>query len=130
MNRAQGFTLVELLISIAILGLIMTAIGAILPGLAGLNRSSAQDQNTVLAARAYFEQVRSQLRSDFKSSVAGLTIPGNNQNGLACTPSETSRASSVTPTLTLSRTVTLTCVTGGRTSTFKVTVANPDLGKL
>ncbi|NTX99005.1 type II secretion system protein J [Deinococcus sp. JMULE3] len=124
----QGFTIVELLVSIAILGLILITIGAVLPGLAKVNRSSAQDQTTVLAARAYFEQVRSQLKADFNGSVTGLSIPGNNQNGMKCTPSETSKYSTVTTTLKVSRTVTLTCVSSGRTSTFKLTVANPDLG--
>ncbi|GGB68193.1 MULTISPECIES: type II secretion system protein J [Deinococcus] len=130
MKSAHGFTLVELLVSIAILGLILITIGAVLPGLAKVNRSSAQDQNTVLAARAYFEQVRAQLRSDFNSSVTGLSVPGNNQNGLACTPTETSKTSAASSTLKVSRTVTLTCVSGGRTSTFKLTVANPALGTL
>lgn len=130
MKTSQGFTLVELLVSIAILGIIMMSVGAILPGMAKVNRSSTQQQATVLAARAYYEQVRSELKSNFNVSISSVAIPGNNQNGMSCTPTESVKYSTSIPTLKVSRTVTLTCSTAGRTSTFKLTVVNPDLGKV
>ena len=126
MKGSQGFTLVELLVAIAILGLIIVAIGALLPGLAGVNRASAQQQTTVLAARAYFEQVRSQLKNSFSSALPAPTATP----GVTCTTSESQRYSAVDTTLRVSRTVTLNCSASGRSSSFSLTVANPNLGKL
>ncbi|GGR91813.1 type II secretion system protein [Deinococcus sedimenti] len=129
MNRTPGFTIVELLVAIAILGIVLMSIGAILPGVAKLNQNSRQDQTVVLAGRAYFEQVRAELKNNFNSSISGVTVPGNNQNGLSCTTQESERLSTVTAGVKLSRTVTLRCTVSGRATTFTLTIANPDLGK-
>lgn len=130
MKHVQGFTLVELLASIAILGVIVMSVGAILPSLTRVNRVSTQDQATVLAARAYFEQVRSELRNNFDASLSAVSIPGNNQNGLSCATTESAKFSTTVTTLKVSRTVNMSCTTSGRTTTFKLTVVNPELGKV
>lgn len=123
MNGTQrGFTLVEILVAIAILGIVLASIGAVLPGLAGVNRASSDEQRAVLAARAYFEQVRAALNSNFSADVTTIDIPGNNAGGLNCRPS------SVTSTDGNSRTVTLGCRVNNWNNNFTLTVANPALG--
>ncbi|MCD0166919.1 type II secretion system protein [Deinococcus sp. 12RED42] len=123
MNGTQrGFTLVEILVAIAILGIVLASIGAVLPGLAGVNRASSDEQRAVLAARAYFEQVRATLNSNFNADVTTIDIPGNNAGGLSCTPT------SVTSTDGNTRTVTLGCKVNSWQNNFTLTVANPALG--
>ena len=123
MNGSQrGFTLVEILVAIAILGIVLASIGAVLPGLAGVNRASSDEQRAVLAARAYFEQVRAALNSNFSADVTTIDIPGNNAGGLSCTPT------SVTSTAGNTRTVTLGCKVNNWKNNFTLTVANPALG--
>ena len=57
-NRTTGFTIIELLISLAILTVVVSITLTTLPSLFQLNSVSGKDQSVVLAAKSFMEDVR------------------------------------------------------------------------
>ena len=58
MKSCRGFTLIEMLVAIALLSIIGMALISFLPTIVTLNRNSTQDQEITVAAKQFFEEVR------------------------------------------------------------------------
>lgn len=58
-NRTSGFTIVELMISLAILTVVLSITFTTLPSLFQINNSSGNDQIVVQVAKSFLEDVRS-----------------------------------------------------------------------
>ncbi|MFC5849563.1 type II secretion system protein [Deinococcus petrolearius] len=122
MKQSQaGFTLVEALVAIAILGVVMAAIVSMLPGLATTNARTTDEQRAVLAAKAYFESARAEFSSNFDKDPTTIELLGTG-NGLSCTraPAEVLEVVAGAPAL---KRVTLTCTINGRQYPFALDLA-------
>ena len=67
-----GFTLIEVLVAIAMLGVVAAAIFSAFAVVSELNRDAARDQEATVAARSYLEDVRAAWSTpdDFDLAVA------------------------------------------------------------
>lgn len=59
MSGRKGFTLIEMLVAIALLAIISAALIAFMPTIVTLNRRSSQEQEITVATKGFFEEVRS-----------------------------------------------------------------------
>ena len=95
-NRTTGFTIIELLISLAILTVVVSITLTTLPSLFQLNSVSGKDQSVVLAAKSFMENVRT-------SWTGQATLVANRANfdagTLPSTPTSTNYTCT-TPTVT------------------------------
>lgn len=53
-KNTQGFTLVEILISVALLAVVVTATFSLLPGIAQTNASTKNEQRVTLVAKSFY----------------------------------------------------------------------------
>ncbi|MFC4426777.1 type II secretion system protein J [Deinococcus navajonensis] len=117
MHGAQrGFTLIEILVSMAIFAIISASVIAFLPGLTSTNRSTNDQQRVTLAAKAFYEEARSKLRANFADTLATVTVP-TNDNGLTCTQSMTALQTDL-------KRVKLSCSLNSKTYTFSLDVGD------
>lgn len=79
MKKSSGFTLVEMLVAIALLAIIGAALVTFLPTIVTLNRNSTGEQEITVDAKRFFESVR-QAWQDGGHFEAG-TIPIENEDG-------------------------------------------------
>lgn len=121
--KQDGFTLVEALVAIAILGVILAAIVSLLPSLVSVNARTTDEQRAVLAAKAYFESARSALRTNFEVSPESIAVPGVG-DGLACTryPAQVLEELGGSPVL---KRIKLECAVRGRQYNFTLDVGKP-----
>jgi prepilin-type N-terminal cleavage/methylation domain-containing protein len=56
--KQSGFSLIELLIAMAIIGMIATALMAFMPTMTRMNRNTRADQEITTAAKRFMEEVR------------------------------------------------------------------------
>ena len=75
--RQEGFTLVEILMSVAVLGLLMVILTSTLTGSLGLNREAQQQLGTTAQAQQLVEQVRGAWtdQDNYDRACALVTIP-------------------------------------------------------
>ncbi|GHF56436.1 hypothetical protein GCM10017781_35940 [Deinococcus metalli] len=134
MSTTQGFTLVEMLVAIALLAVIMVATAGALPSLTRVNQTSSQDQRAVLLMRAAFEQARQQLDANFDRTTLSLSLTGNGEGGVTCNaPTMTTLRSGTIGVSTVQRPmliqVNISCRLGSGTAapvrTYAVDVARP-----
>lgn len=121
--KQEGFTLIEALVSIAILGVVVAAIMSMLPGLASTNARTRDEQRVVLAAKGYFELVRAEMQSNFDMDPTTLAVPGTG-DGLTCTKAVPTALASVNGAVALKR-VELRCVIRDKPYPFSLDVARP-----
>lgn len=123
-TKSQGFTLVEILVSLALLSVIATATFGLLPGLAKSNSATRDEQRVTLVAKSFYEQTAA-----FYATAATYDqappAPEGTVDGLTCAaPAVTSLSTDTAGQTTLKRVV-LSCTLLGRTSTFQRDFARP-----
>ncbi|MFD1734848.1 type II secretion system protein J [Deinococcus malanensis] len=118
--KEQGFTLIEILVALAIFSIVVAAIITMLPGLATTN-SRTRDDQVLLAAQGYFEQVRGELRNNFDSTLSTVTVPGVG-SGLSCTTTTPVDLETLNGQSALKR-VKLSCTINGKTHNFSLDIA-------
>lgn len=76
-ERQQGFTLIEILVSVAILAILIAVLTATLTGSLGLNREAQQQLGTTAQAQQLLEQVRGAWgdQDRYDRACAEVTIP-------------------------------------------------------
>lgn len=76
-GRAQGFTLIEILVSVAILAVLVAVLTATLTGSLGLNRQAQRQLSTTSQAQQLLEQVRGAWADGdlYERACAPVTIP-------------------------------------------------------
>lgn len=112
MNRHKGFTLVEILIAIAILAVVVSATLAITAGIANVNRNASEHQEDVVRIKAFVESVKETWRDE------SMFEAGSTANTPAL-PTECTANSVLEGDL---RTLTVTC---GDEGAFSLAVARP-----
>ena len=122
-TRAQGLTLTEVLVSLAIFTVLAAAVNAALPVTLKLNADARTEQAMTAAARAYVEDTRARWRDS--DAFARGDLPPDPPAGNAFTCSGSTQATPATGRAAL-RTVSLTCTTrAGSIVTFTRDVAHP-----
>lgn len=149
-GHEDGFTLIEILMALLLLGVLILAVLAPLTGLFGLTRQSVRQTDATALAQAVMEDVRGQWQNWGKYDarcVAGETLPSGvtisaqdmtaqgATNGTAsaltrssasvCAGSTGPRLSYAPPTSPLLRRVTVTATVQDRTSSLVAEVARP-----
>ncbi len=81
-GRVQGFTLIEILVAIALLGILASVLTATLTGSLSLNRQSQRQLDTATRAQQVLESIRGAW-----ADTSGGTISSNYER--ACAPSST-----------------------------------------
>ena len=123
-TNSQGFTLVEILVSLALLSVIATAAFGLLPGLARSNSATRDEQRVTLVAKSFFERTA----AFYATSVTYDQVPPAPEgtvDGLACSaPAVTSLSTNTAGQTTLKRVI-LSCTLLGRISTFQRDFARP-----
>lgn len=132
-STTKGFTLVEILISIAILGIVSTAILSMtvqnLRSTARVNQQQAASN----VARKYMEDVKNLWLTSASYKAASLpTLPSSSNSslppGVTCTstvaPNTNITTLTTTPTFR-SRIVTLTCTGNGNSQNFSLEIVEP-----
>lgn len=137
-TQTQGFTLIEVLISLAILGVIMAAVMSLLPSLATTNSASRNEQRAVLAAKSYFENVRAEYArlgapagQGFDKDPTTIALDGTG-DGLTCTRKAAEVRASAPLTnggaaVPILKRVSLDCTIQSRTYTFALDLPRPGL---
>lgn len=76
-QRQEGFTIMEILVSVAILGVLAAVLTATLTGSLGLNREAQQQLGTTSQAQQLLEQVRGAWndQDNYDRACAAVTIP-------------------------------------------------------
>lgn len=73
MRRSRcGFTIVEILVAIAILGIVSASVAGIFASVARVNRDAAVEQQATIRAKAYFEAVQRHVQGGGSITVATL----------------------------------------------------------
>ena len=121
-TKSQGFTLVEILVSLALLSVIATATFGLLPGLARSNSATRDEQRVTLVAKSFFEQTAAFYATSVNYD-QDPPAPGGTVDGLACS-AVTSPIPNPAGQTTLKRVV-LSCTLLGRTSAFQRDFARP-----
>lgn len=136
----QGFTLVELLVAIALLGVMLAVIIPGITGLLGINRTSERELNTTTQAQQVVEEVKGawQARAFYDANcVPGLALPTDTtlqsrpldaraQNpGTAASVSVASSCPATTGTVPTMRRVTVTAGTGAQATTLTLDLLRP-----
>lgn len=132
MKQAQaGLTIIEVLMAIALFGIVSAATLALLPNLFRLNANSRDDQALTLVAKAYFEGVQQRWtdptngRFAFQNDDAPPAFSSSfTPTGMACAPSGTVPLQNGTQKLV--REVTLTCSGGGSAFSFTSQFGRPE----
>lgn len=123
-TKSQGFTLVEILVSLSLLSVVIVATFGLLPGLAKSNSATRDEQRVTLVAKSFFEQTT----AFYATSIAYDQVPPAPEgtvDGLACSaPAVTSLSTDTAGQTTLKRVI-LSCTLLGRTSTFQRDFARP-----
>ena len=123
-TKSQGFTLVEILVSLALLSVIATATFGLLPGLARSNSATRDEQRVTLVAKSFFEQTAAFYATSVNYD-QDPPAPEGTVDGLACSaPAVTSLSTNTAGQTTLKRVV-LSCTLLGRTSAFQRDFARP-----
>ena len=119
-----GFTVIEMLVSIALLGVISSALVAFLPTIVSMNRQSNEEQQVTVDAKRAFETLRAEWAGDANAfdnetlGSVGLSSYLNSETAGRCTgavvgsgQADGGFVSSSPPTsdTTLRKQVTLTC---------------------
>ena len=120
-TKSQGFTLVEILVSLALLSVIATATFGLLPGLARSNSATRDEQRVTLVAKSFFEQTAAFYATSVNYDQVP-PAPEGTVDGLVCS-AVTSFPNPAGQT-TLKRVI-LSCTLFGRTSTFQQDFAKP-----
>lgn len=116
--RKAGFTVIEILVSVALLAVVVSLTLSLLPGFARVNSMTADEQRVTLVSKSYFEQAAAFYASSANYDSAA-PLPENTTGGLTCrTPATTTLSSDAGGQVNLKR-VTLTCTLGTRTFTFE-----------
>ena len=121
-TKSQGFTLVEILVSLALLSVIATATFGLLPGLARSNSATRDEQRVTLVAKSFFEQTAAFYATSVNYD-QDPPAPEGTVDGLACSAGTSPIPNPAGPT-TLKRVV-LSCTLLGRTSAFQRDFARP-----
>lgn len=121
-TKSQGFTLVEILVSLALLSVIATATFGLLPGLARSNSATRDEQRVTLVAKSFFEQTAAFYATSVNYD-QDPPAPEGTVDGLACS-AVTSPIPNPAGQTTLKRVV-LSCTLLGRTSAFQRDFARP-----
>lgn len=120
----QGFTLVEILVSIVLLAVVVTATFGLLPGVARTNASTRDEQRVTLVAKSFYEQAASFYASSANYDQAPPAAE-NTVDGLTCpAPTVTSLSTNTAGQTTLKR-VSLSCALLGKTYPFQRDFARP-----
>ena len=123
-TKRQGFTLVEILVSLALLSVVIAATFGLLPGLAKSNSATRNEQRVTLVAKSFFEQTAASYSTAVTYDQAP-PAPENTVDGLTCpTPAVSSLSTNPAGQTTLKRVI-LTCTLLGRTYTFQRDFARP-----
>lgn len=96
MKKSSGFTLVEMLVAIALLAIIGAALVTFLPTIVTLNRTATVDQGTTVFAKRFFENVRRswQVSGNFDSGTIIVKNADGTEQTLVLSGTETNVASS------------------------------------
>ncbi|ACO45510.1 type II secretion system protein [Deinococcus deserti] len=113
-DTQSGFTLIEILVSMAIFAIISASVMTFLPALTKSNGATNDQQRVTLVAKAFFEEARSRLRTNFADTLSTVTVP-TNDNGLICTKSMSTLHSDL-------KRVKLSCALNSKTYTFSLDV--------
>lgn len=137
-SPTQGFTLIEVLVAMAILGVILVAVLGMLPSLTSTNAASRNEQRAVLAAKSYFENVRAEYArlgapsgQGFDKDPTTIDLTGTG-DGLTCTRKAADTVTSAPLTnggvaVPVLKRVTLTCTIQSREYTFALDIPRPGL---
>ncbi|UBV43561.1 prepilin-type N-terminal cleavage/methylation domain-containing protein [Deinococcus taeanensis] len=125
-NRTQGVTLIELLVAMAILGIIVSTVLAIIPRLYQVNRTNVQAQLASTYARTVMESVRSHwlvpvypiptsgdLYPNFTSGTLPSPLP-TAPSGLTCAAPTVTAEGTASPVGR--RTISVTCTSNSNTT--------------
>ncbi|WP_221088734.1 prepilin-type N-terminal cleavage/methylation domain-containing protein [Deinococcus aquaedulcis] len=130
----KGFTVIEVLVALAIFVLMMSVLLTMLPSLAQTNTAARDQQRVTLAARSYFEAVRSAMAVNFNADPRAIAVP-NTGDGLSCptkTVQTTLQYTAVSPTGSASTTdvlkrVSLGCTLNNRDYSFVLDITQANL---
>lgn len=120
----QGFTIVEILISVALLAVVVTATFSLLPGIAQTNASTKNEQRVTLVAKSFYEQTAAFYASATNYDQAPPAAE-NTVDGLSCPAATVTSLSTNTAGQTSLKRVALTCSLLGKTYPFQRDFARP-----
>ncbi|ACO45249.1 type II secretion system protein [Deinococcus deserti] len=92
-DRTCGFSLVEVLVALAIFSVVSAAVLALFPSIFQLNSQTRADQSVTIAARHYLERVRTQYstQSGFDAATLPAAPAADTLNNYTCTPAVSTR---------------------------------------
>ncbi len=122
--KENGFTLPEVLISLALLAVLAAATLTLLPGLMKGNTATRDEQRVTLVGKSFFEQTGAQYARPDQYDSAPPAIAGQT-SGLNCqTPTLTPVSQDAAGRTVLQR-VTISCTLASRTYTLQHDYARP-----
>lgn len=113
-HREAGLTLVEVLVAVALLSLLMGALGAYLLSIPRVNVQTTAQQKITLGAKRYFEEVRTTLQADIDAALPTPAMPED----VTCAAPTAEIILKDDKNKTAIRRVNLSCTMGGKTYTF------------
>lgn len=123
-QHTQGFTLIEILVSVVLITIVASATLGMLPGLARTNASNRDEQRVTLVAKSFFEQTAA-----FYAIASNYDLPPptaeNTTDGITCPAATLTPLSTNVSGQTSLKRVALTCTLLSRTYAFQRDFARP-----
>jgi len=124
-RHQQGLSIIEILISIVVIGVLITTTLTVLPGLLSINRKTADDEDVTITTKTLMENLRTSWSTRSGFDAATLPAVTTTTSGFTCTATQAAQGTTTSTTIERRR-VTLTCIRSGNTTkTYIVEFGRP-----